>query len=394
LTRPVPAGQAAVMGPQASVHLFFGNDAYTVSTRARELIDALVPEDRRAFGLEQIDGAVQLADEAAACVARCRESLLTVGLFGAAKVTWLKDASFLGEDTLGGARVVKECVATLTDLIKAGLPDGVTLVVSASKLTKRSAFYKACAKAGAVYECAVSEKAWEAQKDAMERLRAALKERGLTMTRAAAEAFLGRVGVETGHIVGEVTKLDVYLGAERRRVEADDVAAVACASREAVGWDLYDAFGDRNLAAAVTAARGLLFQGQSAIGLLLGLGRRARDLLLLREAMEQGWLGLRKAGPGVKLDWSATPPEAEAALEALGKDPRSLHPFYAGKLAAQAKRFSCVELRAALARILDTHTTLVTSSMPEDTALELLLIRTHRPTHAHTLDAAEGRIGG
>jgi DNA polymerase III subunit delta len=382
------------MGPQASVHLFFGNDAYTASARTRELIDALVAEDQRAFGLEQIDGAVQLADEAAACLARCRDSLLTVGLFGAAKVTWLKDASFLGEDPLGSTKTVKEHVGLLTDLIKAGLPEGVTLVVSAPKVSKRSAFYKACAKAGDVHECAVSEKAWEAEKDAAQRLRDALKERKLSMTRAAADAFLGRVGTDRGNIVGELNKLDVYLGTERRKIEAEDVAAVACATREALGWDLFDAFGERNLAAAVTALRGLLFQRQSAIGLLLGLAGRTRDLLLLREALDRGWLRLRETDRGVRLDWSATTPEADAALGELARDPRKLHWFSAGKLAAQAKRFSRAELRTALARIQDAHTGLVTRNVPEDTALELLLIRTHRPTHAHTLDAAEGRIGG
>ena len=362
----------------ASVYLIFGQDDYQSGAKARAVVDGLVPPDRQAFGLECIDGCAGVVDEAVACLSLCRESLNTVGFFNANKVTWLKDASFLGEDVLGRSASVKDRVNDLAAAIKAGLPDGVSLVVTATQVSKRSAFYKACAKAGDVHEFAVSEKAWEADRSSRQQLSEGLKRLGLRMSRDAADAFLGKVGADTRQIVNELEKLSLYMGKDRQDVRTADIAAVTCASREAVAWDLVDAFGERNLARALAVVRRLLFQKESPIGLVLTLGRRVRDLLLYREALDRGWLRLRESGRGVQPDWGDVPPDIDAALESLNKDPRQAHPFYAGKLAAQARRFSGAELRVCSLLVQETHSRLVTSRLPQSVALELLLVQALR----------------
>jgi DNA polymerase-3 subunit delta len=362
----------------ASVHLIFGQDSYQVDAKVKALIDEHVPPEQQAFGLDCIDGRAGVIDEALAALARCRESLNTVGFLGAAKVTWLKDASFLGEDVQGRSEQVKERVNALADAIKAGLPDGVCLVVTAPQVSKRSAFYKACDKVGVVQEFAVSEKAWEVEKTSRQQLAEGLKRIGLRMSRDTTDAFLAKAGSDTRQIVNELEKLSLYLGKDRRDVQPADVAALTCASREAAAWDLVDAFGERRLASALTATRRLLFQKESPIGLVLALGRRVRDLMLYREALDRGWLRLRDAGRGVHPEWGNLAPEIDSAFGSLSKDPREAHPFYAGKLAAQARRFSLAELRTCSRLIQDTHSRLVSSRLPEAVTLELMLIRALR----------------
>ena len=138
--------------PGKSAFLICGDDDFRVETTTREILDALVPADRREFGLEVIDGRVESVGETTRVCRAVRDALISDGLFGGGdKTVWLREPSFLSIDRIAKSEETKKNVAALTDAIKGGLPDGVCIVVSTLKINRGSSFFKAFGgKAGAV----------------------------------------------------------------------------------------------------------------------------------------------------------------------------------------------------------------------------------------------------
>jgi DNA polymerase-3 subunit delta len=359
------------MSDAARVYLVYGEDEYRVTARTKALIDELVPEADRALGLEVVDAAADTVDEARKALASCFEALQTMGFFGSQKVVWFRSVSFFTKNVVGQSDTVKALVDKLAATIKDGLPEGSILVVSAGKVNKSYKIYKACKAAGNVEEFAISAKAWESEKESADFLRSVLRDADLTMSGNVGKFFLEKVGADSRHIVNEIEKLAVYMG-DRKDVDAEDIDAVTCSSKTALGWDLVDAVGTRRLPDALKILRQLIFQRESAIGLLMQINGRIRDLLLYREAIDNGWLN----ADGRNARWEKVPADIENTFsEGFDKDPRKTHPFRMGLLAAQAKEFSVRELRRCQDAIVKTHRELVSGSVPQSIALELLLVR-------------------
>ena len=358
------------------LYLIYGSDEYMVSDKAKSIVDQLVPESERALQLEQVDALVDTGDDAAAAIRRAVEGLRTVGLFGGAKTVWLKDANFLSDTRTGKTIAVKEALESLTAVVKAGLPPDINLVVSASAAHKGRAFYKAFKKAGEIHEFVMPDKAYQADKHAGGMLKQILADRGLSMASDVQTLFLELVGSDTRQLVSEVEKLSLYLG-EGQPATRQTVEEVTCSTREAVSWDLADAFGARDLARALGLIRQLLFQKQSAIGLVVGLENRIRELIIYREALDRGWLKEGYGGGrGSSYKWAELDPETDSWFTShLKTDPRKIHPFRVGILAEQARSFSLPELRKGLTIVTDAHESLVSTRVPAGMVLELSLIR-------------------
>jgi DNA polymerase III subunit delta len=364
-----------VLTVSTPVQFICGADDYLVSAKARAVIDKLLTPDERALSLETIDGSAETVDAALEALGQCMQAVLTLGFLGCRKVVWFKDVAFLTDNRTGRSEAVKARLSELTEVIKAGLPDGTTLVVTAPAVDKRYAFFKACKSGGTITEFAVSDKAYVNEREAAQRLRDLATKAGLSMDDEARTAFLERVGTETRLMVNELEKLALYVG-DRGAVTRSDIEAVTSAAREAIAWDLADAVGKRDLRRALMLLRQLLFQRQNPISLIAGLESRVRDLLVYREALEKGWLRItddRRDPP--RAVWGGVPPEVEAAFgEHFKRDPRSGHPYRIGLLAGQARSFSTRELRMFLRAVTRAHEKLVSSSVPPAILLELLLI--------------------
>ena len=102
--------------------------------------------DADAFGLEMIDGAVETVDAAVACVHETIQSLLTLPFLGGTKLVWLKNASFLADNVAGRSDNVLAALEKLCDVLKSGLPEGVSFLLSAPMADKRRAAYKLLSK--------------------------------------------------------------------------------------------------------------------------------------------------------------------------------------------------------------------------------------------------------
>ena len=356
-----------------AVHLVCGEDEYLVSTSTKELVDRLCPKADQAFGLEIVEARVDLVADAIAAIGRCLEGLRTLGFLGGRKVVWLRDATFLGSGVIGESADVKDRLDDLVKMIKAGLPQGQILVVSALKVDGRSAFFKACQSAGNVMKFELPDKSYQLEQQARGTASEAFRKIGLSMGPDALEEFLYKTGTDTRQIVQEVEKLFVYLG-DRKNVQVADVHAIVSPSREAISWDFADAVGDRDLAGALKVLRQLLFQGESEVGLIISLENRFRDLLMYREALDRKWLSVSGQEPWLKVEWRESP-EVDAFASALVRDPRSTNIYRAGKLVVQAKRYSRQELIRCQALTLTAHETIVSSTSAKELSLEFLLMK-------------------
>ncbi len=360
----------------SSLYLIYGNDEYLVSAKAKQIVAGLVPEAERALKLDVVDGAVDGADGVNTAVNQCLSALQSLGLFCEERIVWLQNASFFADTRTGKSAAAQESVARLAAQIKAGLPSGQVLVVTTGAIDKRRAFFKACKAAGELHEFSIPEKSYQADRVAAERLDKLLVKSGLQMDSRAKVTFLEKVGVDTRQLVNEVEKLSVFAG-DRKRIDVDDVRAIVSSSREALAWDLADAFGKRELSRALAILRQLVFQKENVMGLVIGLENRIRELLVYREALEKGWL-VKSSGYGGRssLAWGDVPPQVDQIFaDYMGRDPRKIHPFRVSLLAEQARKFSSKRLKYSLQQVTEAHAKLVSSRVPAEMTLELLLIR-------------------
>jgi len=358
---------------EGKLYLICGDDDYLVDTAARERINQLVPAADREFGVEIVDGQRDTLDGIIEAVDACMESVQTPGFFGATKVTWFRDVTFLtGSGRSAGTTAAKEVVQKLVAWLKDGLLAGQNLIITTTKVLRNSTFFKTCQQLGEIQDFGSGHKAWELEKLAGERMDALFKQAGLTVDAPARDEFLKRVGCDTRLLVSEVEKLRLYVGASSR-VTVEDVREITSIGREAEAWDLLDAFGERNALGVLTTLNRL--SGQRGIGIMLAtmLERTVRDLLILREAHDRKWV---YGGTGGACGWSKNlPPEVAALLSTLPVNPTATGTWILKKKLPHALNFTLMELRVARHRILDLREKLVSCALPELFLLETTLLR-------------------
>ena len=355
------------------VYLICGDDEFRVELAARDLLDKLVPEAKRAFGLDVVDGRVELVSETLQMLRALRDALLAEDLFGGGdKVVWLRDPSFLCVDRVAKSEEVKNAMAPLVGRIKDGLPEGSRLVVSTTKVNRAQAFFKACAAGGQVIDTGTKLNA-RAQVDAAAALLDEfLPKVGLKMEHRARALFLTRVGVNSRQIVSELQKLACYCGASGEAGE-DDVREVVAADATSEVWDFTDAFARRDRKALAAQIVRQLEQGESPIRLVQSVLGTIGDLLQLRDALDKGWAV--PAGRGA-LSWDTLPPEVGEGLAASERDVRrSLAGWRLGKMLEFAQKWRVSELRAARHHALALREELVSRQLPEDFLLETRLLQ-------------------
>jgi len=357
-----------------NVYLFYGNDEFLVGTNARKKVDAICPEAEQTLALETIDGNAAKIDDAVAAIDQCIAAFRTVGLFGGKKVVWFRDCTFLKNAVIMKNVQVKKLLCDLADDLKAGLSDDQFLILSAPGIDKRSAFYKAVNKVGEIAEYNIPERDYEARPVALKNAINIFKREGFTIDSRAADAFIDKTGFETRQIMNEAEKMVLFKG-DDKTITTDDVQAITSSSGEAITWDFTDAIAERKLADAIRIFRQLLFQKQSAIGLIIQIESMFQNLLRFKEYMDAGWLRMN----GNRIQW-ASDPEIDDYFAEMADDPRKMHWFRAGKFANQAAPYSVARLAASKRLVVDMHETMISgSSIPHELLLETLLAKLCAP---------------
>lgn len=209
---------------------------------------------------------------------------------------------------------------------------------------------------------------------------------GKQLRAATARALLDRCGRDMARLHLELDKLALYVG-DRQEITPDDVMLVTSASLEATVFELTDAVGQRNLAAALAALPGLLpAQNPEGMALMIlaMLSRQLRLIWQTRFLAEKGHaLGRVRELPE---DVAKPLPHEHNIMDAV-KGRR----FLVDKFTGQARGFSEEHLAMAMERVMETDAALKGQTgrrIGGRLALEMLLVDLCYPELAPPVEAA------
>jgi DNA polymerase-3 subunit delta len=320
------------------VYLITGGDRPKIQRALRRLRDRVGEEATELLSAQDANG----DDAVAACNA--------LGLLGG-----------------GGRLVIVEEVdrwkAADTKAIAAYLASpapGTVLALVASELRKDSALAKACAKAGDLLVYDVPKRRMS------EWVTKQFGDRGVSVEAEASRLLVEVVGEDPEELASEIDKIATWSGGDPIGTREIELLAAGCA--EVPGYELTDAWGRRDLAAALAACQMLLERSGDPV---------SRTVPML--------IGMLVAHVGRVRDCQTFAEEGLTAREAAARLKR--HPFYVEKLYAQARNYSRDELRDAVVRLAELdHAVKGGSRLSVDLELERALVEiTLRPQAAEEL---------
>ncbi len=359
------------------IHLIAGADEFSVKEAAAELAKQLAPKGAGEFGLEIIEGTAGNQDEALKILGRLHEALNTVGFFGAEKLVWLKSTNLLADERGVTAEAVKDALADLGESLKRGLPEGVTLLISAIGCDRRKSLYKTLEKVADVQFFEAVDPTKEAGAEEIESfIRDTLRRDKKTFSDDGFDAFRELVEPNFRAMAGELEKLVLYTG-KRSEITGVDVRAICSASRQAIIWELTDRLGARNLPGAIATLDNLLLAGEEPIGIVMMLVSQFRLTLLMRDLMARKIIAARDGNGGnfefVKA-FGQLPADAIAHFP-LTKDGKPPSPWRLYKCALAARNFTTTELIRAMELLLDANRRLVSTQLDDQLVLEEALTK-------------------
>lgn len=246
---------------------------------------------------------------------------------------------------------------SITAYLASPAPDTVLALVAA-EMKKDSALAKASAKAGDVLIYDVPRRRlseWVTKQFA---------DRKIAVDGEAARLLIEIVGEDPEELASEVDKIATWSGGEPVGAKEIQVLAAGCA--EIPGYELTDAWGRRDLPAALTACQTLLERSGDPV---------TRTVPML--------IGMLVAHVGRVRDCQMYAEEGLSAREAASRLKR--HPFYVEKLFVQARNYGPDELRTAVVRLAELdHAVKGGSRLAVDLELERALIEITRPREAAT----------
>jgi DNA polymerase-3 subunit delta len=366
--------KAKTKAASANIHAVLGSDEAEVKRVAAELASNLTPPGAGDFGLEVIDGAADNADQAETRLRSAIEALQTLPFFGSAKLVWLKNINFFGDDQKARSSTVQSALEELSALIDNGFGPGVTLLLSATDVDKRRSFYKTLVKRAEVQvfdRLDSGRSGWE--EEALEMVQQRARKRKLQFDDDALDLFVLLTGGDTRQIDNELEKIDTFLGKDRV-VNSELVRELVPLSRAGVIFELGNALAARDLQLSLKLVRRLLDQGESAIGILLvAIVPTIRNLLLAKDLMER-----------YRLPRPHSPFQFISAVNRLPTDatdhlPRkkdgTVNAYALGIAAQQVGRFETTQLVQAMRACLEANVQLVTTQLDHELILTEVVVK-------------------
>lgn len=215
--------------------------------------------------------------------------------------------------------------------------ESTVLLLVASRVDKRSKFYKACERTGVLVECGELREAevgaWvRAEADAL----------GKKIETDAVHQLVARTGTRLGDVFNAVTLVSNYVGASDTIRAADVTASCADVAEEEV-WALTDAIASSDTGEALGALRRIL-----------ELGKDPSEIM-----GTVNWL--LKTAYSVAVESSA------------------VNPYVAKKVAPLSRKLGVAKLRSAFRLCIQTELMLRSTGVDRALALELLVIRLAAP---------------
>ena len=354
--------------------LVFGDEDFLVRDRASQVYEGWCAE---AGGEDHqiIDGTVRNAAEALEALAKLNEAVQTLPFFGGAKVVWLRGANFLGDERTASSRDVTDRLNGLAKGWETFDWQGVRVLISCGKVDKRKAFFKSAKKIAAVEDLSIADKDRGSRAALIVRQR--LAELGKKISPHVADELILLAGSDLQQLHTEADKLAAYVG-EREEVMRQDVHEIATRTRQAQGFALADALGERNLPKLLRVLDEELWvvkldAKKSPIALLYGLITKVRTMIFLKEMLRLKWI---RTGGGYQ--------QFKSQLEAIQDDrlpderkfnPKAMHPYMLFNALGHARQYSEGELTRAMDILLRCNRQLVSSSTDDTLILQQALVQ-------------------
>jgi DNA polymerase-3 subunit delta len=291
-------------GKVAASYILHSEHPILVDRVLAALRDAVVPPAMRGFNYDIIEGKP--------VAARIVAAAQTLPMMAPRRLVYVRDVAAMPADQ------APELIAYL------GRPNPSTvLVMVASKLDKRLKLFAHAQKAGILHVL-------EAPRQAQGFIRAEADARGVRLEPRAVDRLADAVGADLSRLALVVDQLAVFAG--DRPVTVADVDELVADTRERTVFELTDAIGAGDARAALAAVASLADQRDSAIGVLVMLGRHLRQLRQVQAAgnASKGELAAKVGAP----------------------------PFVVDKLVSQARRYSPAHLAHASALVAHADRTL------------------------------------
>ena len=369
-TRKAPAAEKI-----PRLHFVTGSDEAEVRMAAKDLAAKLAPPDAGEFGMETIELPADTVDCAVEMINQTIGAIRTLPFFGG-KLVWMKGVTFLKDSVQGRSETVQEALEKFLGALREGLPDGITLLISAPEPDKRRGFYKSLCEAA---ETTIKDKieiggfGGHSEDDLIDWVADRCRERGVKIDRRAAEVLAGRIGANSGQLQGEIQKLATAAG-EGAMVTEHLVRDLVPVTRAGGIFDLSDAINRRNLPLCLDTLSQLLRQGENAVGILLAaIVPTVRNLLVAKDLMER-----YKLKPPAQPQFFASELRklrAEDTAHLPRKKDGQLNTYGIGLAAANAARFGLEHLEKAFLSCRDANRKLLSGHGSEQTILTELIVR-------------------
>ncbi len=370
----MPKARATGKTGAAQIYAVVGSDESEVKRVATELAATLTPPDAGEFGLEIVDGCADNAEQAATRIRSTIEALQTLPFFGGGKLVWLRNVNFLADSVTGRAATVQTALEELNDTINADLGEGVKLLISATEVDKRRSFYKSLGKLAQLQvfdRLDSSRSGWE--EEAREIVQKRARQKKLIFDEDALELFVLLTGGDTRQIENELEKIDIYLG-EERGVRVEHVRELVPLSRAGIIFELGNALAERDLGRALKLVRGLLDQGEKAIGILLvAIVPTIRNLLLAGDLMDR--YGLKRPPAPFQFISAINRLPAEATEHLPRKKDGGISGYALGIAAQNAHLFDRGRLLEGMESCLDANVRIVTSQLDHELILTEIVVK-------------------
>lgn len=363
--------------PAKSLLLICGDDEFAVKGRAKQIYQEWCAE-LGGMDHEIIDASVSNSGEALKVLAKLREALQTLPFFGGAKVIWLQNCNFMGEERTASAQVVTETLVEISQELKNFDWQNVRLLISAGKVDKRKVFYKTIDKIGAVEAFAgwsMDDKDWADQAEIF--ARRSLRDLKKEINAEALAELVVNVGPNIRLLSNEIEKLSLYVG-DRKEINENDVSTIITRNKQARAFALGDALGERNLPELLSCLDKEMWEmkfdkQKSEIGMLYGLITKIRVLIFLKEMLNAGWLKPGGDYSRFKVQLEKVP--ADALPEDKRFNPLAMNPYVLFKAVGQARNYTSAELVRAMDLLLQCNRQLVSSNLDESLVLQQALVR-------------------
>ncbi len=367
-TRKAPA---AAKNP--NLHFVTGSDEAEVRRTAQGLAAKLAPADGGEFGLEVIEAPADTVDCSIEMVQQTLQAVLTLPFFGG-KLVWMKGVTFLKDSVQGRSEAVQDALEKLLKVLEEGLPEGITLLISAPEPDKRKSFYKTLSSIASTTLCDKPDFGFGAtEDDLIDWVIDRCRDRGVRMENQAAVVLTTRVGTNTGQLDAELAKLTTAAG-EGEVITESLVRDLVPLTRAGGIFDLSDAINKRNLPLCLDTLAQLRRQGENAIVILLAaIVPTVRNLLIAKDLMDR-----HKMRPPAQPQFFASDLKrlrSEETSHLPRKKDGTLNSYGIGLAAVNAARFDRDHLASAFLACRDANQKLLSGQSSDDTIITQLLVR-------------------